>query len=477
MRLTRRQLEKIILENYGGSSDVSDALGQIVSSQLEDDPEALGDMMEKDPGIMKSVGEYFKDNPDSIPGEVLTIAGEAMADGDEEQSATKDTNMFETYLHERSRDEVIADIALQLIEEEPGLGGRDIARTAIEVFNLEHRFGPNQPGAEEEEVFRALDVLVDEDQVFFDTQEDAWYIMGSPEAMSAMSPLYEEVVSKRDIKDVVMDILSDEGGAAGLDPIEGALEDLEDDDDTLPDSPIEDIISNVPGVKRHVDGDYVDTTKLEGRRMKISKSQLRRIINESALDDPFEWENKEYTVTERKPSRHKGVQNGKPMDLVIWEFRNPDKGGPGRGAMDIPKGVSLEQFFKSGEKEGFPDYYRKPETGADMNRAIKSAEDRGDWDYRSQNESQKKGKTMKISKRQLKRIIKEEKAKLLKEAFDPNDINANMGTSFFLGDAAGNLEVDGDLLDPAALRRLADALEQLYSGRIQTQGMVGFDID
>jgi len=84
---------------------------------------------------------------------------------------------------------------------------------------------------------------------------------------------------------------------------------------------------------------------------------------------------------------------------------------------------------------------------------------------------------MKITKRQLRRIIKEEKSKLLREAFDVNNINANMGTSFFLGDEAGNLEVDGDLLDPVALRRLADALEQLLSGQIQTQGMVGFDID
>ena len=84
---------------------------------------------------------------------------------------------------------------------------------------------------------------------------------------------------------------------------------------------------------------------------------------------------------------------------------------------------------------------------------------------------------MKITKRQLRRIIREESAKHLREAFDPNDIDANMGTSFFLGDAAGNIEQSGDLLDPAALRQLADALENLYSGRIQPDGMVGFDID
>ena len=90
--------------------------------------------------------------------------------------------------------------------------------------------------------------------------------------------------------------------------------------------------------------------------------------------------------------------------------------------------------------------------------------------------SEHKDDKVKITRNQLRRIIQEENAKL-REAFDPNDIDANMGTSFFLGDAAGNIEQSGDLLDPAALRQLADALENLYSGRIQPDGMVGFDID
>ena len=84
---------------------------------------------------------------------------------------------------------------------------------------------------------------------------------------------------------------------------------------------------------------------------------------------------------------------------------------------------------------------------------------------------------MKITKRQLRRIIKEEKAKLLREAFDPYDIQANMGTGFFLGDEVGNIEVSGDLLEPADLRRLADTLEKLFSGALKPDGMVGFDID
>lgn len=67
------------------------------------------------------------------------------------------------------------------------------------------------------------------------------------------------------IEDEVMQVLSDEGGAAGEEPIADALEDLEDDEISLPDEPIEDIIDAVPGVKRHKDGDFVDTTQLEVR--------------------------------------------------------------------------------------------------------------------------------------------------------------------------------------------------------------------
>ena len=87
-------------------------------------------------------------------------------------------------------------------------------------------------------------------------------------------------INKDAIKDTVMDILSDEGGAAGLEPIEDALEELEDEDMSLPEDPIEDIVGDVDGVKRHADGDYVDTTQLEGKLMKLTKQQLKRIIKE-----------------------------------------------------------------------------------------------------------------------------------------------------------------------------------------------------
>jgi len=92
------------------------------------------------------------------------------------------------------------------------------------------------------------------------------------------------VVTKDAIEDIVMAVLSGEGGAAGLDPIEDELEELEDDEISLPDEPIEDIVGDVPGVKRHADGDYVDTTQLESRRVRITTGQLRRIIREAMTD-------------------------------------------------------------------------------------------------------------------------------------------------------------------------------------------------
>ena len=82
---------------------------------------------------------------------------------------------------------------------------------------------------------------------------------------------------------------------------------------------------------------------------------------------------------------------------------------------------------------------------------------------------------MKITKRQLRRIIREEKARL-NEAFDVNDIDMR-ATDFSLYDAAGDLDVEGDLRDPVALRALADALEGLLKGQIMPNGRVALDLN
>ena len=86
------------------------------------------------------------------------------------------------------------------------------------------------------------------------------------------------------IEDVVMKVLSDEGGAAGIEPIETALEDLEDEDVSLPDEDIEDVVGDVSGVKRHADGDFVDTTQLEARIRRLVMREAR--LNERGTGNP-----------------------------------------------------------------------------------------------------------------------------------------------------------------------------------------------
>ena len=61
--------------------------------------------------------------------------------------------------------------------------------------------------------------------------------------------------------------------------------------------------------------------------------------------------------------------------------------------------------------------------------------------------------------------------------FTREDIDTNMGTIFSLINDAGDLNVSGNILDPESLRKLADTLEKLYSGEIQVQGVIGFDLD
>jgi len=63
----------------------------------------------------------------------------------------------------------------------------------------------------------------------------------------------KEEASEEKIEDVVVDILKDEGGAAGLDPIEKAVEELD-----LPEGfDLKDFLKGLRGVGQHEDGDYI----------------------------------------------------------------------------------------------------------------------------------------------------------------------------------------------------------------------------
>ena len=59
-----------------------------------------------------------------------------------------------------------------------------------------------------------------------------------------------------------------------------------------------------------------------------------------------------------------------------------------------------------------------------------------------------------------------------------DDIETQMGTDFSLYDEdAMDIELDGNLLDPADLRALADMLEKIYNGTLPVTGHVAFDMD
>lgn len=89
-------------------------------------------------------------------------------------------------------------------------------------------------------------------------------------------------------EDEVLDTLADEGGAAGLDPLEKALSDNE----GLPDDfDIEEFLKDIPGdrVQKHDDGDYIEMGGLDEAKKKRKKRKKAgtESSKESSLHDWF----------------------------------------------------------------------------------------------------------------------------------------------------------------------------------------------
>jgi len=81
----------------------------------------------------------------------------------------------------------------------------------------------------------------------------------------------------------VLDTLEDEGGAAGLEPLEDALSDNED----LPDDfDIEEFLADLPDVEEHDDGDYIEMGGLDEAKKKRKKAGTES-SKESSLHDWF----------------------------------------------------------------------------------------------------------------------------------------------------------------------------------------------
>ena len=133
----------------------------------------------------------------------------------------------------------------------------------------------------------------------------------------------------KDAEEAIIDTLEKEGGAAGLDPLEKAIEDIE-----LPDDfDIEDFLEKMKHVEQHKKGDYIEMTGLE----EVIRHQLESVLNESLRD----WFGK--SKSKGKKGRPGWVQAGGKYD------GKPCARQPGQKT--TPKCVSRSKYNNMSKKE------------------------------------------------------------------------------------------------------------------------------
>ena len=93
-----------------------------------------------------------------------------------------------------------------------------------------------------------------------------------------------EEASPEEIEGVVVDVLKDEGGAAGKEPIEDALEDLD-----LPEGfDLEEFLEGLENVGQHEDGDYIlgDDQQIQINKLDLEEGiQIFLEMKEDMLDE------------------------------------------------------------------------------------------------------------------------------------------------------------------------------------------------
>lgn len=133
----------------------------------------------------------------------------------------------------------------------------------------------------------------------------------------------------KDAEEAIIDTLEKEGGAAGLEPLEKAIEDIE-----LPDDfDIEDFLEKMEDVEQHKKGDYIEMTGLE----EVIRHQLESVLNESLRD----WFGK--SKSKGKKGRPGWVQAGGKYD------GKPCARQPGQKT--TPKCVSRSKYNNMSKKE------------------------------------------------------------------------------------------------------------------------------
>ena len=70
----------------------------------------------------------------------------------------------------------------------PGIGGAEVAKYVKSELS---DYGMVDPALaiDDEDVFGALDIMMEDGQVFFDIEEDKWYMADSPQGQAAMKAM------------------------------------------------------------------------------------------------------------------------------------------------------------------------------------------------------------------------------------------------------------------------------------------------
>lgn len=75
-----------------------------------------------------------------------------------------------------------------MLQQSPGMGGEALAAAVMEELA---DYGMIDPGMKitQEEVFNALDIMMEDGQVFFDIEEDMWYMADSAQGKAAVQAM------------------------------------------------------------------------------------------------------------------------------------------------------------------------------------------------------------------------------------------------------------------------------------------------
>lgn len=82
----------------------------------------------------------------------------------------------------KRRHEAVGDVVFQVVDTTPGISGQELANKV----NIQYK-DPNNMPVTQDEVFAVLDDMIENSEIWLDEEEDAWYIAGSPESLSALN--------------------------------------------------------------------------------------------------------------------------------------------------------------------------------------------------------------------------------------------------------------------------------------------------